>query len=927
MIQKFTFSGLLLLLAFAMGAQTATLRGTIKDAGNNAPVVDAAVVLAQTGRFAATNNRGEFVIFEVPAGEYTLVINRAGFVPLEQKATLSAGQELNLQISLPRDPESTAATLTDIPTITLDEAESESEGIGEIANLLHASRDVFQNASSFGWSVFRFRERGYDSEFFPVYLNGININDPETGIAFFGEFGGLNDVLRVRQTVIGLEPAEFAFSGIGGATHIDTRASVQRKQIRASYAISNRTYTNRVMLTANTGLMPGGWAVSISGSRRWAQEGWYDGTDFDGYGYFISVDKVINEKHSLNLTFLGSPNRRGRVGDTFQEMYDLAGTTRYNPNWGYWNGDKRNANVSHGHQPIALLRYDLKASRNTNLTLSAYSQFGENGYTRLDWFEAYNPQPDYNRRLPSAFEEYEHVQRDAWAQYLRENESARQIDWASMWEANTINSFTVTDANGIAGNTVSGKRSQYVVADSRSDTKEAGFNGILRQSLGQRFVLNGGASYTWYRGRNFNVVDDILGGDFIVDWDRFVEADLDQPIELTVTQNNDLLIPNHVVREGDIYGYNYDENIRNGGTWLQLQGNLPKISFFASAENSFTEFWRTGRMQNGRYPNNSLGDSRSLTYFNYGLKAGLTYKITGRQYLYFNSFYGNRAPRFRDVFIAARTRDQLATANPESYDIFSMEGGLQWRAPNFKARATAYFMQTNGEIETYQSYLPNSPAFSVFGSISMVGVDRRHTGVELAFEAKPFTAWTFSAATNIGQYLYTSNPYLTVVKENTGKVDYAGTTYIKNYHVPRTPQTTASASVKYDSRKFWFATLTLNWAANSWYLFNQRHRTADFVATFEKDSEIWKSVLEQKKAPEAYTLDLFGGKSWRINHHTFVNLTVGVNNLLDNRNILTSGRESFLNGFQSNSQDPRLYSDQVIYAPGTNYFISLALRI
>ncbi|MCB0534568.1 MAG: TonB-dependent receptor [Lewinellaceae bacterium] len=913
MFQKLFLAGLLLTTQLAI-AQTGTLQGKVMAADNNAPVADASVVLAQTGLFAATDRTGAFTLFNVPAGEHTLIVSRVGYLPTEQKTTVEAGQDMLLNIALERDPNATSTNVTDIPTITLDEAETESEGIGEIANLLHASRDVFQNASSFGWSVFRFRERGYDSEFFPIYLNGISINDPETGIAFFSEFGGLNDVLRVRQSVIGMEAAEFAFSEIGGATHIDTRASVQRKQIRASYAISNRTYTNRVMVTASTGLMPGGWAVSVSGSRRWAQEGWHEGTFFDGYGYFLSVDKKFGDKHSLNLTVLGSPNSRGRVGDTFQEMFDLAGTTRYNPNWGYWNGEKRNAAVSHGHQPIVLLRYDLKPSRATNLMLAAYSQFGQNGYTRLDWFEANSPEPDYNRRLPSALENPEQI--DAWAQYLRENESARQIDWVGIWEANTINTATIQNANGIQGNTISGKRSQYVIGDSRSDTREAGFNAVLRQALGDRFVLNGGANYQWYRGKNFKTVDDILGGDFIVDLDRFV----DDPL----AANNDLQITNHVVREGEIYGYNYDENIRSAGSWVQLQGNLPRISFFAAAENMFTEFWRTGYMQNGRFPDASLGDSEKVTFFNYGLKAGITYKITGRQYLYANSYYGTRAQRFRDVFISPRIRDHLVTPKPESYTIYSFEGGLQWRAPRFKARATGYYTQTDNE---YENYLTFSPASSVFGSRSMVGVDRLHTGVELAFEARPLVAWTISAAANLGRYVYTSRPYLVETEDNTADVAYAGTAYIKNFFVPRTPQTAASASLKYEAPQFWFATLTLNWADNFYYLFDQRRRTADYVATIPEDSDLWRFIIDQQKAPAAFTLDFFGGKSWRFNRNTFVYLTVGVNNLLNNTNIINSGRDATRNAFRDDFTDIRLYTNQLIYAPGTNYFISLALRI
>ncbi|MCC6460141.1 MAG: TonB-dependent receptor [Saprospiraceae bacterium] len=918
MIRKLVFSGVLFLLLQGLSAQTATLRGTVTETGNNAPVVDASVLLSQTGKFAATDNRGKFTLEQVPPGTYTLVVSRAGFLPREQAAELKAGQELTINVALDRDPSSTANPI-DIPTVLLEEAESDDEGIAEIANLLHASRDVFQNVSNFGWSVFRFRERGYDAENFPVFLNGININDPETGIAFFGEFGGLNDVLRSRESVVGLDPAEFAFSEIGGASNIDTRAGVQRKQIRASYAISNRTYRHRLMLTANTGLMPGGWAVSVSGSRRWAEEGWHEGTFFDGYSYFLSVDKKFGEKHNLNLTVLGSPNSRGRVGDTFQEMFDLAGTTRYNPNWGYWNGKKRNANVASSNQPLAILRHDWKPSAGTNVYLAAYAQGGKNSFTRLDWFNGYSPEPDYNRRLPSAYPENE--QAIEWAQEMRENQSLRQINWASMWEANTINTETVLDANGIPGNTVTGKRSQYVVADFRGDSKEAGFNALLRQNLGQRLFLNGGANYQWYKGRNFKTVDDILGGDFIVDWDKYALQDI--PDNPSVRDNN-LLMPNHVVKEGETYGFDYDENIRKGGIWLQVQGNLPRIAWFAGAENLLTRFWRTGHMQNGRFPNESLGDSEKQTFNTYGLKAGVTYKINGRNFLYLNGLQSTRAPLFRDIFLSPRIRNQ-ALDNPKPYTVQSVEGGYQLRAPNFKGRLTGYFTQYKGE---YDNFLVFATTQGVFGSLLQEGIDRQHTGVEMALEAKPIVGWTFSAAANLGRYVITSRPKLYLTLDNTAEVILDGvTSYQKNFYVARTPQTTAAVSVKYESRQFWFASLALNYADNFWYQYDPSRRTAGFVEPFDRNSAIWRLIIDQQKAPSAVTLDFFGGKSWRLKRNYFIYLNVGVNNLLNNLNIVTTGRDAYRNAYRGDVTDPRLYSSQVTYAPGTNFFASLAIRI
>ena len=914
MIRHYLTAGLLLLLALPLSAQKGTVIGRVTDAEDARPIANVSVVLAQTGLFAATDAEGKFRIENAPSGALQLVVSASGYLPSEQNLELKSGEEKTVDISLRRDP---ANQTVEIPTVTLDEAEAETEGAGEVANLLHASRDVFQSISNFGWGFFRFRERGYESEHFPLFLNGVSINDPETGIAFFGEFGGLNDVLRQRETVIGLDAADFAFSEVGGATRIDTRASVQRKQIRATYAISNRAYNQRVMLTASTGLMPGGWAVSVSGSRRWAEEGWYDGTFFDGYSYFLSVDKKFGDKHSLNLTFLGAPSTRGRNGDTFQEMYDLAGTTRYNPNWGYWNGEKRNASVNHSHQPIALLRYDWTPDTRTGLTLTAYGQAGERGQTRLDWFDNNNPFPDYYRRLPSTYPDS--ASQAAWAQMLREDESLRQIDWVNLYQGNTNGIDEQVNANGVSGNTVSGNRSSTILADFREDSRELGFNGVIRHTLTDRITLNGGGNYLWYEGKNFKIAKDLLGGDFIVDKNTFADEGL---------QDNDIRTPNHIIREGDRFGWDYDENIRRAGGWAQAQISLPRFTVFAAGEFNYLQFWRTGYMQNGRAVNNSLGESEKLSFNTWGAKAGVVYKANGRNYLYVNGFYGTRPPQFRDVFLSPRTRNS-ALADPEASEIKSVEGGYILRAPRVKARLTGYATQFTNETETLILF---GAVSNVFGTEVRRGVDHLHTGIEAAVEWKATAALTFSAATNLGYYRYNSRPLLSFYEDNTNQAAFQNyIVYQKNFLVARTPQTAASAAVRYEGKRFWFATLTFNWIDDVWYDFDRARRTDDYASQLVVNgiapgSSTWNLIMDQTKAPAAYTLDFFGGKSWRVRSKYFIYLNAGVNNLLDNRDIILSGREAYFRNFQD-VNDTRLYSNEITYAIGLNYFISLGLRI
>jgi len=919
MIQKLLFFSLFLLLSQIAVAQNATLTGWVRDADNNAPLSDASVVISGTGKIAASAQDGSYQIDNVTVGTYNLVVTRNGYLPQDIRVMVTGNGEVRTNVLLRKDQTSfSSPTITEIPSITMEEAEAQTEGSGEVANLLNASRDVFQQVSGFGWGTFRFRERGYDSEHFPLFLNGVNINDPETGFAFYGEIGGLNDVLRSRESSIGIAPAEFTFAEIGGATRLDTRASVQRKQIRATYAKSNRTYTDRVMLTMNTGLMPGGWAVSLSGSRRWGQEGYFDGTFFDGYSYFASVDKKFGQKHALNATFLGSPSKRGKSADSFEEMFDLAGTHRYNPNWGYQNGEKRNAAVGHAHQPIGILRYDWTPQAGTSVMVAVSGQAGERGDTRLEWNDATNPAPDYNRRLPSAI--LDPVLSAQWADALRQDENLRQLDWHRFYDENSRNIFTVNNADGIAGNTVTGKRSQYIVEDQRADSKELGFNAVLNQQLNLRSKIQAGASYRWYTGQNFKVVDDLLGGDYWYDINRFASQDYPGDLE---KEQNDLLNPNNVVREGEIFGYNYDENIRQGNTWFQMTTDLSRFQFFFGGEVGVNTFWRTGKMQNGRFVENSLGDSEKQSFYTYGAKAGTTYKLNGRNYLYVNGFIGTKPPQFRDVFLSPRNRND-AVPGVEAFSVKSLEGGYIHRAPNLRTRVTGYLTDFTNEVE---SNLFFAQLLGEFSTIVRTGVDRRHIGVEGAFEWKPVPSWVITGAGNAGYYRYTSRPLLYQSADNTGSVGLDSiTVYQNNFLVPRTPQTAASLGLKYEGKRFWFASLSFNWTDNFWFNFDPTRRRAESVLGQEPGSPIWNTIVDQRKAPAAYTLDFFGGKSWKINQ-VFLYLNVGVNNLLDNKNILVSGREAYLNAFGREFDDQRLYTYEVQYAPGLNYFVSLGVRL
>ena len=64
-------------------------------------------------------------------------------------------------------------------------------------------------------------------------------------------------------------------------------------------------------------------------------------------------------------------------------------------------------------------------------------------------------------------------------------------------------------------------------------------------------------------------------------------------------------------------------------------------------------------MQNGRFPENSLGTSEKNSFVNYGTKLGVLYKITGRHFISLNGMFKTDAPFVRNAYVSPRTRDQI----------------------------------------------------------------------------------------------------------------------------------------------------------------------------------------------------------------------------------------------------------------------------
>ena len=252
----------------------------------------------------------------------------------------------------------------------------------------------------------------------------------------WNNWGGLNDVIRNQQFTNGLEASDFTFGGILGNTNIDTRPSGLRPGIRLSSSVSNRTYARRLMATYNSGLKKNGIAYILSSSRRWAKQGYIDGTLYDAFSLFGGLEYRLNEQNSLNFTGIFASNRRGRSSAITEEIFELVGN-QYNPYWGEQNGKIRNSRERKIVEPILMLNHFYESEK-FNLNTGVSYQFGTNMRSRLGYYNAPNPDPTYYRYLPSFY-----VNSPIGANFVSANLAREgflenpQMKWGNIYSANS----------------------------------------------------------------------------------------------------------------------------------------------------------------------------------------------------------------------------------------------------------------------------------------------------------------------------------------------------------------------------------------------------------------------------------------------------------------------------------------------------------
>ena len=954
-MKKLVFSALFILQVVFVFAQSTGFTGKVVDSKTQKPLQNVVASIQNTTLTTLTNVSGVFTFNELSAGSQLLQIKSVGFKDQLLVVEVEVGKILDLGIIV-LEEDITFEQQINLITILENDLGDDNSGSENTAGLLQASRDAFQQAAAFNWGQARFRIRGLDNEYSNTMINGVSMNKLLDNRPQWGNWGGLNDATRNQEFTMGSAPSDYTFGGILGTQEINTRASIYRKGTRLSYAGTQTNYNWRAMMTHASGMNKKGWAFVISASRRWAQEAYFEGTDYAANSLFASIEKKFNEKHSLNFTTIYAQNRRGRNSSNTNEITSIAGI-KYNSFWGYQDGEKRNSRDREVEEPINMLTHYWKINDKTQLTSNVMYQFGKIGNSRIDFQNVPNPDPTYYRNLPSYFTSlYENdpafVPITAYqpgglgglptpdllgalsAPFL----TNRQIDWDSMYRINT----DLVGINPDGSEIRTPGRSKYVLYEDRTDDKLFTANTILSSQLSDNIALNGGLSYSNLRSANFQYLTDLLGGDYYLDID---------PFQTGTGQFTDLNNPNREVRVGDKFGYNYNLFANHIDAFTQFKFVYKKIDFFISQSFSRKEYQREGLYKNGIYPNSSLGKSDKIDFDNFGFKGGLTYKISGKQFITLNGLYMSKAPSMRNVFFNARLSNE-PIRNLRSEIVSNIDASYTVKTPKFKGRITGFMSNIKDATET--SFFFAEGAFEdldgdggdAFVAEIVTGLDKFNIGAELGLEYQITSTLKATLAASYGEYIYSNNPNVvlnddTRASQGLSPLVNLGESNLKNYRQPGMPQQAYALGIEYRDPKFWWVGANVNYLSDTYLDVSSVLRTQSFVrnpasVTGQPFPEITQSRLDQLLSQEKfdpYTLvNLTGGKSWRVSGKNPVTLGLfaTLNNIFDVQ-YKTGGFEQARNAnFRELNQDKASgtpsFAPRYFYGFGRTYFFNFYIN-
>ncbi|MFM1878690.1 MAG: hypothetical protein RLZZ241_1556 [Bacteroidota bacterium] len=903
---------LFVLLFLAIGfqyirAQEGTILGTFWDAMSRSPISGIAVGFDTEWTF--TDAKGNFTL---SSDKDSLFLTASGngyrteVFPIQLKGNSSINLGVIFLEPIQNSPPEEAY-------IELDpDAADETEGADVAMPLLRGIRDLFLTRAAFDFSPAFFKIRGQDSRETKVYLNGLAMNRLYDGRPAWSTWSGLTDLIRGANQVSGFSFSEGGFGGVLGAVQISASPAALRRGTKLTSSFGNSGYQYRLAGTYNSGMNKRGLGVLLSLSRRWGNTGTKEGTPLEAYAGYLALEWQLDRRSSVLISALRSVTDRATSAPLTQEVVNIKGH-RYNPQWGLYRGELKNARRRIVNEPHLMMQY-LYNSPKLSASIASGYQWGKQTRTRLTSVNAPNPDPAYYRNLPSFYYNspagvnYENTQLagESFQQFS-------QVDWPALYSTNRL--LGGPAAYVILGDEQLGHRFQFrSTANLTLPTSGISLQGGLGLHL----------EHLRFSGRIF----DLLGAQYHTDYDVFSNTLNDSD---GVFQK-----PN-----GARVGYDYSLFAKSREAFLQMHWQHGPWQVGVSTTAGSKNYDRLGHFRNERYPEASKVKGPQMDYESFGIKATIGYRVSAHYWVIGHLATVSLPPVLNSVYIDPREHNYTFPGNPRliqqgsSVDIFM-------RYPWLTGHLSGYALQATGD-RTLKSYYSETAFGSALVREAAGDIGSRYLGLEAGMEFRLSSSVTFTWAWALGSYTYFRNPQLWLfcypdtrgdtILEQTGILSF-GTAQLKGYHLAQGPEQANSLGISYRNSNFWWVELRAAVMNKAYTGLATLRYTDAFVLTPETglpdplaDPQAVFNIRKQQPLEPLYYLNLSAGKSWKKANH-YLGFFLALNNLF-NQILPTGGfhqgRLATFSGLREDQQSGHpSFGTKYWYGSGRTLFINLS---
>jgi hypothetical protein len=901
--------GLLVILPTVFFAQqTSTIKGKISDNSSDQPIVGAKINIQNKYR-GFSNSDGVYELTNVPFGDYVMVISMSTYDTVKVKLSVNkAIIERNLELggsvefaeievigNMVKD--NVPIAVTRIPTQKI----IEELGSRDLPMLLNGTAGVYATQQGGGDGDARINVRGFDQRNVGVMIDGVPVNDMETGSVYWSNWFGLDAITSQMQVQRGLGATKIAMPSIGGTINILTQGIGNKKggMLKQEYSTGNML---RTTFSYNTGMTKSGWGLTVSGSYK-QSDGWVFGTPSQGFFGYGKLSKKI-KNHLITLSAFAAPQWHGQRSfnqaiqyfseakarelgapiDTNVAFYDRG--IRFNQHWGYRTNEDGEQEIlserkNFYSKPQVTLKDFWKVNDKLSISNLAYMSIGRGGGTSI-----------FNSAL------------------LRD--SSGLIDWDLVTQYNQISSVFGTPNVDTYYHPTQIKSSQ-VLLSSINNHFWVGYLGQFNYNISKNLEVSGGLDIRYYEGRHYQRIEDLLGGDYFIN-------DADKNAASPMKQVGDKIAKNP---------FNADRSglVQWTGAFGQVEYSGEKWSYFINLSGIVNGYKGIDYFQkrtldlgdtviqvgandsinyNGQlYTTNSPGlkyvstDWKFLPGFTF--KSGISYKVNKLSNVYMNLGFLNRTPQFSNV-IDNNTNTFFGEIVNEQ--ILAAEGGYNYANKIFGVNFNAYATNWKNKPFPFGVAVPNPNDPDEEIRININGMDAVHLGGEIDIAYKVTKKLSTEIMFSYGDWFWNSSKTIFIPQYDSLEFSFDA----KGVHVGDAAQTAFSAAIRYEPIK-------------NMYFRLQGQFFDRYYANFDPFSlQGTNGGRESWVMPSYYLLNLFGGYKFEFKNSALL-LNGSITNLLNSVFIsdATNNRNDIYDTFDAQSAT-------VMFGQGFRFNVSIGLQ-